>query len=114
MFPTWIRSLSLIAIALVTSVSTAVASEDLSSSSTLLFDDEVHHDPLCGGPMDGEDITGIDIRVRPGESLDHFARWTQSTVETIAHFNEMEVTDPLYPGMGMMLPMDESQRPTLE
>jgi len=64
--------------------------------------------------MGGEDVIGIDIRVRPGESLDHFARWTDSTVETIADFNELEVTAPLYPGMGLMLPLDESQRATLE
>jgi hypothetical protein len=69
---------------------------------------------LCPMPTEGVFETAIDVRVRPGESLHHFAQWANTTVEQIADFNEMDVTDPTYPGMALMLPMGEDQRAQLE
>lgn len=69
---------------------------------------------LCHMPTEGVFETAIDVRVRPGESLHHFARWANTNVEHIADLNEMDVTDPIYPGMALMLPMGEDQRAQLE
>ena len=92
----------------------SATSVELNTSVSLMFDDQSSVDHLCGGEMGQDHQMVIDVRVRPGESLDHFARWVGTTVEQIAAINEMEVTAPLYPGMSLMLPLDDHLRPSLE
>ncbi len=57
---------------------------------------------------------GIDIRVRAGETLDHFARWSDSTVEELAVANEIEVQTPLVPGQALLLPLYSSDLDSFE
>jgi len=111
MLSTLIRMSTLLTLPFGVLSQSAQATDDLLNVSVAFVEEEVHKDHLCGGD---DMVMAIDIRVRPGESLDHFARWAGVTVEDIASFNEMNVTDPLYPGMGLMLPMEESQRGALE
>ncbi len=57
---------------------------------------------------------GVDIRVRAGETLDHFARWTHSTVEELAVLNEIELRTPLLPGQALLLPLTGPQMDAFE
>jgi len=82
---------------------------------------ELPADPAQEGLVEMEEFCGyhegpiaIDIRVRSGESLDHFARWTESTVETLAALNDIDVRERLYPGQALLLPIDESELDALE
>lgn len=68
-------------------------------------EDHEMFEEACG--MDPE--LQVDIRVRAGETLDHFARWTESTVEGLAALNEIPVQAPLLPGQALILPIDESE-----
>ncbi len=62
---------------------------------------------LCGMDMDPQ--FQVDIRVRAGETLDHFARWADSTIEELARINEIPVQQQLVPGQALILPIDESE-----
>ncbi len=64
----------------------------------------------CGA----DNYSEIDIRVRAGETLDHFARWSESTVEEIAALNEITVRSQLVPGQALILPIEESDLDALE
>jgi LysM repeat protein len=56
----------------------------------------------------------VDIRVRAGETLDQFARWSESSVEELADLNGIEIRDILVPGQALMLPIEGSELDALE
>ena len=85
----------------------------------------VDDQPAVDYPSEGEDhemeeFCGMDpqlqtdIRVRAGETLDHFARWSESTVEELAAINEIPVRAQLVPGQALILPIDESELEGIE
>ncbi|MAY79640.1 MAG: hypothetical protein CL930_02545 [Deltaproteobacteria bacterium] len=51
----------------------------------------------------------MSVVIRNGETLDAFARWTQTTAEEIASINNMNVRDPLIPGESLSLPVSDSE-----
>ncbi len=51
----------------------------------------------------------VTVEVRAGENLVLLARWADSSVETVAELNGLDVSEPLYPGQSLVLPsVDET------
>ena len=48
----------------------------------------------------------VDIEVRPGESLVLLASWSGVPAEDIAALNDIHVTGTVFPGQGLVLPLD--------
>jgi len=71
---------------------------------------EMMEGEVCGGDYPPQ----VDIRVRAGETLDHFARWSNSTVEELAEINEIKVRGSLLPGQALILPIEESDLEAFE
>jgi LysM repeat protein len=56
----------------------------------------------------------VDIRVRAGETLDQFARWSESSVEELADLNGIDIRGILVPGQALILPVAGSDLDVLE
>ena len=55
-----------------------------------------------------------DVTVQDGESLALLASWTGVTSEEIASLNDIDVSDPLYPGQQLILPVSAAEAIALE
>ena len=55
-------------------------------------------------PAEVEAPRATGIEVRSGENLVLLARWAGSSVEAIAELNGLDVSEPLFPGQGLLIP----------
>lgn len=61
------------------------------------------------GDEPGRADRSASVVIRTGETLDAFARWTQTTAEEIASLNGMGVRKPLIPGQTLLVPMSDTE-----
>ncbi|MGB0639963.1 MAG: LysM peptidoglycan-binding domain-containing protein [Myxococcota bacterium] len=61
------------------------------------------------GDEPGRADRAASLVIRTGETLDAFARWTQTTAEEIASLNGMGVREPLIPGQTLLVPMSDTE-----
>jgi hypothetical protein len=95
---------------LVQAATPQVASVVIEATAEQLPATDYPSDEACGWDPDLE----IDVRVRAGETLDQFARWTDSSVQELADLNGLKIQDSLLPGQGLILILDESELDALE
>lgn len=68
------------------------------------------YEEMCGS----YEPNTVDVRVRAGETLGHFARWASTTVDELAILNELDPAEALVPGQALLLPIYEEELAAVE